>query len=123
MSIWASKGLLISTALTYFTFFWRCNDCHVYKINYPKNNSMVGTQERNILFQNRRSYFVVLYATGVKHLPTDKTLRINNSSVIRHNDKSQNEGNKKTKHVKISEKPNISYPLIRICPFALLPIN
>ena len=37
----------------------------------------------------------------------------NNSLVIRQKDESQNEGNKKTKHAKFSEKVKISYPLIR----------
>ena len=35
------------------------------------------------------------------------------SSVLRQNGKSQNRGNKETKHAKFSEKTNISYPLIR----------
>ena len=46
----------------------------------------------------------------------DSTIK---SSCLMQKDESENGGNKKTKHVKVSKKTNISYPLIRTRTYRL----
>ena len=56
---------------------------------------------------------ILLLSSNTHMSPLDFNVKSHNSPVIRQKGESQNGGNKKTKHVKFSEKMNISYPLIR----------